>query len=148
MKDFPNIIDIEQFEMSLIDKISKLEDEGISIQNFNEIDLKKKMNEIENLQKELNYLNNTIREKEREISSQKGQLSAVNDIIISYKNTEKEIEKKENEIRKIENEQKASSIVRDILLDIKKDLNLKFNELSSKISSEFKDFFPHFEDVK
>jgi len=137
-----------EFEAYLRRKIKDLEDEGISIREYDEVRFRKISSENGRLKAEIEEISKRISETEKEIAEKKGKLSGLNESIEKYKNLEKEIEEKEKRLDEIKKQQLAYGKILSILEEIEKDATYKFNEIANEISNEFSEFFPHFKNVK
>lgn len=137
-----------EFEAYLRRKIKDLEDEGISIREYDEVRFRKISSENGKLKVEIEEISKRISETEKEIAEKKGKLSGLNESIEKYKSLEKEIEEKEKRLDEIKKQQLAYGKILSILEEIEIDATYKFNQIANEISNEFSEFFPHFKNVK
>lgn len=148
MQNYQDASNEKEFEAYLRRKIKDLEDEGISVKEYEEVKFKKLSSEKEKLKKETEELSKRISDTKETIARKKGELSSIYELFEMYKNLEKEIEEKEKRLDEIKKQQLAYGKILSILKEIEKDATYKFNQIANEISNEFSEFFPHFKNVK
>jgi DNA sulfur modification protein DndD len=148
MQNYQDASNEKEFEAYLRRKIKDLEDEGISVKEYEEVKFKKLSSEKEKLKKETEELSKRISDTKETIARKKGELSSIYELFEMYKNLEKEIEEKEKRLDEIKKQQLAYGKILSILEEIEKDATYKFNQIANEISNEFSEFFPHFKNVK
>ncbi len=141
------ITDIEKLETSLRRKIKDLEDEGISVIDYNEAEYNRIMREKNEVEKRIRIISDEVNGIERILSEKRGFLSNLSETIFELKEAEKSLYEKKSELTEIEKKQSAYSKIYDILQLIDRDTLYKFRHISDEIAKEFGDFFPQLKNI-